>query len=91
MDNRELASVVWLAAMLAAALLHRPTRRAIKGVARAALSLKLLLPVVGMAVWVLGLVRVADTVGLWDTELAIPTTGRPRWRPPSRRDARGPR
>lgn len=74
MDNRELASVIWLGAVLAAALFHRPTRQAITGVVRAALHVKLVVPVVAMAVWVLGLVRAADAVGLWDAELVVPTT-----------------
>lgn len=73
MDNRELASVIWLGAVLAACLIHRSSRSSVLAILRTAAHPQILLPLLALAGWVLLLVQVAWGLGLWDVDLLAPT------------------
>jgi hypothetical protein len=65
-NNREIASLVWLAVALAAALFSRDIRSAFWAVAKSFVHLKIVGPILLLAAWVAGLVAVAHGLGLWE-------------------------
>src|SRR3954463_6246398 len=65
-NNREIASLVWLAVALAAALFSRDIRSAFWAVAKSFVHLKIGGPLLLLAAWVAGLVAVAHGLGLWE-------------------------
>jgi hypothetical protein len=69
LNNRELAAVIWLLVPLVLVLLIRDVRRAVPGLLRAALTPKIVVPVVVMLAYVTGLVLVMKHLGLWSTDL----------------------
>lgn len=68
MNNRELATVIWLGIGLAACLFSREIRGALWQVARSFSHPKVLGPVVALAAWTLGLVVLAHMWGLWEPD-----------------------
>jgi hypothetical protein len=64
-NNREWASLLWLAALGGWVLLRRDTRAGMQSVIRLLVHPKLLLPLVGMALWVAGVVAVGWLAGAW--------------------------
>lgn len=68
-DNRELASLIWLLLLLGFAITKRNVRSSMGGVTRAFLSPKLLIPLVAYMAVLAGLVWLAEQIGLWDVKL----------------------
>lgn len=73
MNNRELASAVWIGVLVVSSLVSSRTRSAVLGLVRAALHPKVVLPVLLMLALVLLLVWAAASVGLWVGGLFVPT------------------
>ncbi|MCC6227028.1 MAG: hypothetical protein IT195_11570 [Microthrixaceae bacterium] len=80
-NNRQWAFMFWLAALAIWALSRRDVRSSLRGVLRAMLSPKILMPLVLFAGWALGVVAVGAQAGLWtasrvtDTALWFVTAG----------------
>jgi hypothetical protein len=68
-NDREIATLIWLGIGLALALRNAEIRGAIWDMAKHAVHPKLLAPVVAFAGWVGGLVFLAHPVGLWETDV----------------------
>src|SRR5690349_5559933 len=64
-NNRQWATILWLAALVMWALTRSDVRRSIRSVLGAACSPKILAPLVLMTGWVVGLVALASCVELW--------------------------
>ena len=73
-NNRELALLIWLGAVLALFLLRANLRSILFEVIRLALNPVLVAPVLLMAGWVGGMVLAAVRIGWWEAELAADTT-----------------
>lgn len=73
MDNREVASAVWIAVAITTCLIGRSTRSALLGVARSALHPRIVLPVLAMFALVILLAWAGASAGLWVGELITPT------------------
>lgn len=72
-NNRQWATVLWLAVLVTWALMRRDVRASMRAVLPAALSPKILVPLVLMAGWVVGLVALASRVELWSTSRVTDT------------------
>jgi hypothetical protein len=68
-NNREIATLVWLGIALALALRNSEIRRALWGLLRVAADPKLFAPTAGFAVWIGGLIVLAHRGGLWETDV----------------------
>lgn len=64
-NNRQWASIFWLAALVVLALSNRDIRSSLCAVLRTALLPKILIPLALFAGWVLGLVALGSQAGLW--------------------------
>lgn len=69
MNNREKATLIWLAIALAAALTNREIRGALWQVVKSFAQPKVLGPVLSLAGWTVGLVAVAHAVDLWKPDV----------------------
>lgn len=69
MTNRELASVVLLAVVLAFGMGRADVRRAFRGVLRAFLNWRILTVITGYALYVAFWIWTATNIGLWDSSL----------------------
>lgn len=69
LNNRELASLVWIAAAIIFGFLKSDIRRALLGVLHSALSPALLIPALLMAGYSVLLTRLGSVVGLWNDDL----------------------
>jgi len=70
LDNRELASLVWLTALATFALLKRDVRQSLLGVAKLVLSSwKILVPLLSIVVWTILLVMLGRRIGVWNPDL----------------------
>lgn len=72
-NNRQCASIFWLAVLAMWALSRRDVRSSMRAVLRASLSPKILIPLALLAAWVLGLVVLASQIGLWTASRATDT------------------
>lgn len=72
-NNRQWASIFWIAVLLVGVLLRRSTRSGAREVLRAAASPKILAPAAVFLLWVVGLVVLASKVGLWDGDRVTDT------------------
>jgi hypothetical protein len=72
LDNREIASLIILAAIAGLLVANTHTRRAVRGLG-AALASKIVLPFVGLALWAAGLVAAGSQFGLWEQALLAET------------------
>lgn len=76
MNNRELATLIIAGAIAFSigfyATRNRSFRASLKGVIDALFAIKVLIPVLALAGWVLGLVLLAKRVNLWDDGLIFP-------------------
>ena len=68
-NNRETATVIWLGIALAACLSSRDIRRALWQVVKSFTHPKILGPLLTLAAWTVGLVALAHTVGLWESDV----------------------
>ncbi|SBT38981.1 hypothetical protein [Micromonospora narathiwatensis] len=68
-DNRQLAILLILVAILAWALTNRPTRALLQDVAKAFFRVRVWLPFLLYAVWLVGLHGLAHRVGAWNPKL----------------------
>ncbi len=73
MDNRELASAIWIGVLAVGCLVSHRTRSAVLGLVRTALHPKIVMPVLLMLALVLLLVWAAASIGLWVGGLLVPT------------------
>ena len=69
-NNRELATLIWLSVALVWAFWNKQARASFVGVVRAFLKLQILLPLVAMVAWVGLEVWVGDRLALWSPTLA---------------------
>ena len=69
MNDREIAALIWLGIGLAVALRNSDLRASMWEIVKAAAHPKLLGPVLAFAGWIVVLVVVARTVGLWETDV----------------------
>jgi hypothetical protein len=68
-NNREKATVIWLAVAVAAALCNREIRAALWAVVKAFAHPKIVGPLVAFAGWTIALVVLAHLAGLWDADV----------------------
>lgn len=69
-NNRELALLIWIGALLIWALTRADMRRSLGDVAKAFLQPAILVTSLGYVAWTVGLVFLASSEGLWNPELA---------------------
>lgn len=69
MNNREKATLIWLAIALAAAMTQREIRESLWACVKAFASLKLIGPLLMFGGWTVALVALAHSVGLWDADV----------------------
>jgi hypothetical protein len=69
MNNREKATVIWLAIALGAGLRQREIRSALREVVKCFAQPKIVGPLLAFAGWTVGLVVLAHLVGLWESDV----------------------
>jgi hypothetical protein len=68
-NNREKATLIWLAIALAAALTQAEIRESLWACVKAFASIKIVGPLLALAGWTIGLVVIAHSVGLWEADV----------------------
>jgi hypothetical protein len=67
-NNRDTATLIWLAIALAASLLKHDIRHSLWEVVKAFITPKVIGPVLALAAWTLGLSALGHTLGLWERD-----------------------
>lgn len=67
-NNRQWATIFWATVLLVWLIVRKETRSSVGAVARAAISPKILIPLLVFIAWVAGLVYAAWLAGLWDED-----------------------
>lgn len=65
MNDRELATLIWLAIFIGCVLAMWDVRGAVPSMLKAAATPKLVVPFAAMALWISGLIYAASKIGLW--------------------------
>lgn len=73
LNNRELATVIWLAVILILVVIYRPVRVQLPGLFKAALTPVIVIPLLLMVAYTLLLVRLGSGIGLWTKALITET------------------
>jgi hypothetical protein len=73
MNDREVATLIWLGIALACGMLSADIRSSLWHVVRAFIQPAILGPLAAFAAWTVGLVAAADAVGVWERDLRSDT------------------